>query len=89
LDAATGAVQWRFQTRNGGRTLDAGVYAAPVVCEGVVYACSGDGDVYALDAQTGDLLWQFSTGGTIRSVPWVQDAIVYVATIEGTLFALA
>jgi outer membrane protein assembly factor BamB len=89
LDAATDAVRWRFRTRNGGHTLDAGVHAAPVVCEGVVYVCSSDGDVYALEAETGALLWQFSTGGTIRSVPWVQDAVVYVATIEGTLFALA
>jgi outer membrane protein assembly factor BamB len=89
LDAATGAVRSRFQTRHGGRALDAGVHAAPVVCDGVVYAFSRDGKVYALEAETGELLWQFSTGGTIRSVPWVQDAIVYVATIEGTLFALA
>jgi outer membrane protein assembly factor BamB len=89
LDAATGAVRWHFRTRNGGRTLDAGVYAAPVICEGVVYVCSSDGDVYALAAESGELLWQFSTGGTIRSVPWVQDAVVYIATIEGTLCALA
>jgi outer membrane protein assembly factor BamB len=89
LDGATGAVQWRFRVRNGGRTYDAGVYAAPVVCDGVVYACSSDGDVYALEAESGDLLWQFSTGGTIRSAPWVQDAVMYVITVEGTLFALA
>jgi outer membrane protein assembly factor BamB len=60
-----------------------------VIGEGVVYVCSSDGEVYALAAQTGDLLWQFSTGGTIRIVPRVQDAVVYVATTEGTLFALA
>jgi outer membrane protein assembly factor BamB len=43
LDAATGALRWKYQT--GG-----GMYLAPVVANGVAYVGSGDGFLYALNA---------------------------------------
>ncbi len=42
LDAATGALRWRYQT--------GGVYLAPVVANGVAYVGSVDGFLYALNA---------------------------------------
>jgi alcohol dehydrogenase (cytochrome c) len=36
---------------------------------GVVFGGSNEGNFYALDARTGRALWQFQTGGPIRSGP--------------------
>ena len=53
LDAATGAVRWKFFT--GGP-----VRLAPTFDNGRVYAGSDDGNVYCLGADDGRLLWKFS-----------------------------
>src|SRR5260370_37504125 len=39
--------------------------ASPVVADGVVYAGSNDGNLYAFDAVTGAILWSGPTGGSI------------------------
>ena len=39
--------------------------SSPAVANGVVYVGSGDGNVYALDASTGALLWTYTTGAWI------------------------
>src|SRR5688500_628071 len=49
---------WRFRT--GGL-----IAAAPAVADGVVYAGSWDGHLYALDAAAGTLRWRFPTGNRI------------------------
>jgi alcohol dehydrogenase (cytochrome c) len=36
---------------------------------GLVFSGSNEGNFYALDAKTGKPLWQFQTGGAIRSGP--------------------
>jgi outer membrane protein assembly factor BamB len=46
--------------------------AAPVVAGGMVYVSSNDGNVYALNADTGALVWQAEGSG-----PGVADGIVY------------
>ena len=39
------------------------VVSSPAVANGVVYVGSYDGNVYALNASTGALLWSYTTGG--------------------------
>jgi alcohol dehydrogenase (cytochrome c) len=36
---------------------------------GLVFSGSNEGNFYALDATTGAALWQFQTGGAVRSNP--------------------
>jgi len=36
---------------------------------GLVFSGSNEGNFYALDAKSGKPLWQFQTGGAIRSGP--------------------
>ena len=43
--------------------------SSPVVAEGAVFFGSGDGNVYALDAATGDLNWKFQTGDVVHASP--------------------
>lgn len=78
----TGRVRWRFRT---GEIIDS---AALLDNRGRVYVPSGDGHVYALNAQTGRLVWRFaalppkSTGAFIT---WFEGNVAIGA--DGTLYA--
>ena len=61
LDAATGAIQWRFHT-------DGPVRLAPTAAKGKVYVGSDDGNVYCLDGKTGREVWRFRAAPDDRKV---------------------
>jgi len=50
----------------------------PAVANGVVYIGSDDNNVYALEAETGTLLWNYTTDGVVRSSPAVENGVVYI-----------
>ncbi|MBI2515883.1 MAG: PQQ-like beta-propeller repeat protein [Opitutae bacterium] len=60
VDAATGALRWKFATGEA-------VHATPAVAGGRVYVGSFDSWFYALDAKTGALVWKFKTSDEDRS----------------------
>ena len=70
---------WSFTTGSGERS-------SPAVANGVVYVGSGDHNVYALNANTGALLWSFATG-RYGSSPAVADGAVYVGGAHGKVYA--
>jgi len=72
---------WSFTT--GGPVL-----IAPAVADGVVYAGSDDHSLYALTADSGELLGSFATGGVIRSTPTIVDGIVYFGSNDNHIYAL-
>ncbi len=47
------------------------------VANGVVYAGSLAGQMYALDARTGDIVWGFASGGSVIDGPSIVDGVVY------------
>jgi outer membrane protein assembly factor BamB len=50
---------------------------SPTVANGTVYVGSSDYNVYALNANTGALLWKYATNGRVYSVPTVANGRVY------------
>jgi outer membrane protein assembly factor BamB len=60
-----------------------------VICyvNAALYFSGADGNVYALDATTGDELWKHPVPGAVYS-PTVDDETVYVAGGNGYLYAL-
>ena len=64
------------------------VVAAPAVADGVAYAGSDDGSLYALTTDSGELLWSFATGEAIRSTPTVADGTVYFGSNDNHVYAL-
>lgn len=80
-EASHGKPAWTFQT---GET----VKGAPLVAEGVVYAASDEGHVYALDARSGSLRWKFYAGAKIDGSPVYADGLVYVVDDSGVIHAL-
>jgi len=47
------------------------------VANGVLYAPSQSGYVYALNAATGQILWSFNTGGSVMDGPSIVDGVLY------------
>lgn len=73
---------------------DGPVETSPIVYNGTVYVTSFHDDIYALDAKTGQLKWQFNPNPSQlvgfprnRGVA-IMDGNVYIATIDGHLIAL-
>ncbi|MFC4565917.1 PQQ-binding-like beta-propeller repeat protein [Nocardiopsis mangrovi] len=72
---------WTFET--GGAVM-----SSPAVADGVLYAGSDDGHLYAVDAASGEERWRFSSEGRVRSSPVVADGVVYVGSDDGHLYAV-
>src|SRR3712207_4526706 len=63
-------LKWKFPT--GHR-----VVASPVMNDGVIYFGSDDGNIYAVDAESGRQLWRTATRGPVPCTPAVADGVVY------------
>ena len=55
---------------------------------GMVYAGSDAGNVHALDAENGALLWSSAIDSAVQSSPVVIDGRVYVSSENGYVYAL-
>ena len=75
---------WQYRTDDP----DEMVVVSPTEVEGVVFAGSNKGRMYALDAKTGDLLWSFKTDwDSMSPMPLAAGDIVYALDTAG-YFAL-
>ncbi len=80
-----GEVKWIYTT--GGVVM-----SSPAVADGKVYVASADGKIYSLNAETGDLIWNYKLTESpwyMWSSPTVADGKVYVGTdeVNGKVYA--
>lgn len=54
----------------------------------VFFGSSVDGQIYSLDAETGELQWMFSTDGPIRFAPVAWQNRLYAVSDDGHLYCL-
>ena len=73
LDVATGKILWQTADPTPG-TIDTGSVS---VANGVMYAGSYSGQMYAFDTATGKILWNFASGGTVIDGPSIVDSTLY------------
>ncbi len=73
LDVATGNILWQTADPTAG-TIDTGSVS---VANGVMYAGSYSGQMYALDTTTGKILWNFASGGSVIDGPSIVDGTLY------------
>lgn len=73
---------WQFKTKDA-------IKSSAAVKDGRIFVGSVDGNLYALDAGTGDKLWAVETKDVIESTPLVLDDVVYVGSGDGKLYAIA
>lgn len=78
FNASNGQVLWTF---NAG-THDGYWCSGSAVAYGLVYALNKDGHLYALDVDTGDVVWQYKSSGPLffPGNPVVADGKVYATT---------
>ncbi|MBI2439793.1 MAG: PQQ-binding-like beta-propeller repeat protein [Lentisphaerae bacterium] len=92
------APAWTEPDKNLNR-LDFDYAAHPVIAAGLVcFGSSADDTVRALDAQTGALKWQFTTGGPVRFAPsfakategkpQIEKGRVYLGSDDGRIYCL-
>lgn len=68
-----GTELWTFDTVSG-------IWGAPAVADGQLFFGDMLGNVYAVNAETGSLLWQIAVDGPIIASPVVADNLVYIAS---------
>jgi outer membrane protein assembly factor BamB len=56
--------------------------------DGVLYAGSDVGKVYALLSESGEFVWSFQTHGRIKSSPALDAGKVYIGSYDGGLYAI-
>jgi outer membrane protein assembly factor BamB len=89
LDAATGALKWKFKTKGI-------IHTSPAIYNGIVYIGSWDTYLYAIDAQTGKEKWKFKTQNQpvyhllegIQASADVYDSVVYIGARDGYFYAI-
>jgi outer membrane protein assembly factor BamB len=92
LNATTGALVWSYKTGWSGPVIhppfDWPVWSSPAVYDDKVFAGSQDHNVYALNASTGALVWNYTTGRAVASSPAVADGKVFVGSDDCKVYAL-
>jgi len=90
LDLNTGEGKW-FYPANGSIGLlgkTGTIRGTPVYADGIVYVVATDGNLYAINADTGALLWHVQAGGAINSSPILVDGTLYFGADDGGLYAV-
>ncbi len=68
-----GRLAWHYD-------MGGSIFSAPVLANGVVYAASTGGNLYALDAATGAMRWKYAIGQYLNdSTPVVVGRVVFIA----------
>lgn len=93
LNADTGKVRWEttlgedLAPKGDPRLWDLWV-SSPLVEGNRVFIGSGNGKVYALELESGKSIWQFTTGGRVRSSPSLWEGRVFVGSFDGNVYAI-
>lgn len=75
---------WSFDHgTEGGAAL-----STPVVADDQVVLGSPDGNIYALDAETGDVRWTVETESPVATTPALTDETAFVGTQDGSAYAI-
>lgn len=83
-------LKWAFGYPNG-----TSAYSQPAVARGRVFVGSDSGLVYALDAKTGCIYWEFKADASVRTAPVLAESraarsgvLLYVGDFKANVYAL-
>jgi outer membrane protein assembly factor BamB len=97
VDAQRGTLAWRTDIGNAltpevRKNIGTNAYdyrqSSPIVVDGEAYVGSLDGNVYALSANTGQVIWTYNTNGKVRATPVLANGTLYVGSWDGYSYAL-
>jgi outer membrane protein assembly factor BamB len=82
---------WPFARPVHSRILietDFPIHGTPVLDEKYFYTGSENGVLYALDRETGKLIWQYNSGASISTQPQIMENLIFCGNDDGWLFCL-
>ena len=97
LDKATGQTVWQFSVQNSILSTPVGLADLQIKegdssvlspDEGVICFGSIGGYLYALKAQSGELIWKFQAKGGIYSSPATDKVMIFFGSVDSNLYAL-
>jgi glucose dehydrogenase len=86
LDLETGKPNWTFHS--GSRSRDFHWTSTPAVTNERIYFGGLDGIIYALEAQSGKLVWKKELGGRVATSSAVRGNDLYVGTAKRHIYRL-
>jgi outer membrane protein assembly factor BamB len=95
LDRTTGMARWKTRLPDQTWSLPAlslppaGSDDAPRLVFGNVNVLGGRGNVFAVDAETGEIIWQFGRDGSVAASPAIAGDHALVGAFDGYLRALS
>ena len=94
LARPSGKESWRTRTGSDVATHPGGEHwdyfsSSPIVAGSAVIVGSGDGQLHALRADSGAVMWTFRADGRIRGSPRVKDGTVVFGTIRGSVYVVS
>ncbi len=89
IDAETGTLRWRFQTR-GDPQETGSIRHAPAFDTARSHVITGcaDGFIYILDVETGVEVWSVKTEATIYTVPLVLEGFAFIGSTDKYFYVL-
>lgn len=76
-----GNVKWRFKAKRA-------LTSSPVYSNGVIYICSVDTLLYALDAKSGYILWRFRMSKASISTPYIADNFIFTGSVDSHIYCV-
>jgi len=76
-----GGIKWRYKAKRA-------ITSSAVVADGLVFFCSLDTYIYALDAKSGYLIWRFKMDKGSISSPCVAENLLYTGAIDGNIYCV-
>jgi outer membrane protein assembly factor BamB len=81
--------RWKFPSGEEDDDIDAvALYGTPAVTTDSVFVPTYDGILYALDRETGAVIWSYETDGPLIGGVAVSDGTVYFGSSDGNVYAL-
>lgn len=71
--------------------LGMAVIADPVVEDGIVYVATIEGKLFAVEANSGQIVWSFDNGGDLGAIwgsPVIDDSVIFFADINGDVYTV-
>ena len=84
----TGQVAWRRSLVPDGQAPDSGPGGGMAAANGVLYATTGFGEVFALDPRTGGTIWKRTLDASIQAPPLVYDGRVVAVQRDDVAVAM-
>jgi outer membrane protein assembly factor BamB len=86
LDLSTGKAKWTFRSSFSGQSSF--WTSSPAITADRVYFGGRDGIVYALDAQSGKLIWKRDLGASVTTSLAIQGSSIYAGTVKRHIYRI-